>query len=137
MKKGPPLCGPLYFIVLHRYTVKMKQEHMPSSESGSIPSDHVMTQEENLLTHLDIHRAELLELIENFKDNGAEVDPALIRQLNDVTAFRNFREYIATLSLEEVKDAMEEFSANGYSNELLARLTPPDDFFIGGNETRQ
>lgn len=114
----------------------MKQEHMPS-ENSSAPSDHVMTPEESLLTHLDVHRAGLLELIENFKDNGAEVDPALIQQLNDVTVFRNFREYIATLPPEAVKEAMEEFSANGYSNELLARLTPPDDFFIEGNETRQ
>lgn len=131
------MCGLLYFTARHLYTVKMKQEHMPSSESGSVPSDHVMTSEENFITHLDVHRAGLLDLIENFKDNGAEVDPALIQQLNDVTIFRNFREYIATLSPEEVKEAMEEFSANGYSNELLARLTPPDDFFIEGNETRQ
>ncbi len=96
-----------------------------------------MTPDEAFVAHLDIHRAGLLQLIENYRDSGVEVDPALIRRLNDVTAFRDFREYIATLSPEEVKEAMEEFSANGYSNELLARLTPPDDFFIEGNETRQ
>jgi hypothetical protein len=95
-----------------------------------------MTQNVGIIAYVEHTREKLVDLINNLTTLGADAPQSLRRELNSLTVTRDYYAYIASLSAEEVVAAIEEYKKNGYSNDLLARLTPPDDFFVEGNETR-
>ncbi len=101
-------------------------------------TDHVMTEHEIKLMGLEREEVTLIAAIDTMKEYGVEVPAEMTERLRDIRVQRGFANYMATLTdPDERMEALERAKVEGVPDHCYAPLTPPGDFFVEGNGTKQ